>query len=372
VAGQNQIPRDQMKQRVAIWLARFISRIFWLFNRRVLYRIADVGGLLVYALFPTYRENVKSNMSHVLGHGAPDSEVRRVARSAFRTSARNFADLTRVPHIAPESFLESVRTSPGAMETLDKVMQSGRGGVLVTAHYGAFDYVGQILWLSGYSLTLLTARTVPEFIDAAISYLRGSRGARMEPATPGGLRRVLTALRRGELVGIVADRDFFQNGKEVSFFGHRTTLPPGPIRIARDAGAPVIPTFARREGDGYFMFVEEPFMVPKTDNVEADIQHGLERLVAVFERHLSAAPEQWVMFQRVWTDAPQQAVRVFPVGSPLEGKILGPSVEERGPLTDNPGQPDRLRSHRPHAVPAAKRPFSESPGTARRDSSGSS
>jgi lauroyl/myristoyl acyltransferase len=372
VAGQNQIPSDPFKQRLAVWLARLVSRFFWMFNRRVLYRIADVGGLLVYALFPTYRENVKSNVAHILGLEASEREITRVARSVFRTSARNFADLTRVPHLASESLLQSVQTSPGALEKLDKVVSGGRGGVLVTAHYGAFDYVGQIIWLQGYSLTLLTARTVPEFIDAGISHLRGSRGARLEPTTPGGIRRVLTALRRGELVGIVADRDFFQNGKEVTFFGHQTTLPPGPIRIARDAGAPIIPTFARREGDGFFMHVEEPFMVPKTDNVELDVQKGLERLVEVFERQLGAAPEQWVMFQRVWTDSPQQAVRVFPVGSPLEGKILGPSVEERGPLTDNPGRPATSRSNREASTSSTDRSMPEYRGTARQDSTGSS
>src|SRR5699024_10352464 len=67
-----------------------------------------------------------------------------------------------------------------------------------------------------------------------------------------------------------------------------------------------------------------------------DVQQGLERLVAVFERHLRAAPDQWVMFQRVWTDAPTQPIRVFPVGSPLEGNILGPTSEETGPLTSRP------------------------------------
>jgi hypothetical protein len=106
------------------------------------------------------------------------------------------------------------------------------------------------------------------------------------------------------------------------------------VRIARDSGAPIVPTFARREGDGYMILIEEPFFVPKTDNVEADVQAGLELLVAVLERNLRAAPDQWVMFQRVWTDEPRQAVRVFPVGSPLDGKILGPTEEERGPLTD--------------------------------------
>lgn len=371
MADQKQIPDDPLKLKIAIYLARMISRCFWLFNLGFLYRLADLGGFLFYLLFPTYRENVKSNISHVLGPDASEREVRRVTRSAFRTSARNFADLTRVPHISQDRFLESVRTSPGALATLDEVARSGRGGVLVTAHYGAFDYVGQIIWLNGYSLTLLTARTVPEFIDAAISYLRGSRGARMEPATPGGLRRVLSALKRGELIGIVADRDFFQNGKPVTFFGQRTTLPPGPIRIARDSGAPIIPTFARREQAGYFLEVEEPFMVPKTSDVDADVQLGLERLVSVFERHLRAAPDQWVMFQRVWTQTPQQPMRVFPVGSPLDGKILGPSVEERGLLTEDPDA-ERARQVVDDEPRSSLGSFGSYTDRARQDSTGSS
>lgn len=371
MAGQNQIPKDPFKLRLAILLARAISRGLWLFNRQTLYRLADLGGVLFYLLFPTYRNNVISNLSHVLGPEASDRELRRVARNAFRTSARNFADLTRVPHISVDRFLESVRTSPGALETLDKVVKSGRGGVLVTAHYGAFDYVGQIIWLNGYSMTLLTARTVPEFIDAGISYLRGSRGARMEPTTPGGLRRVLSALKRGELIGIVADRDFFQNGKPVTFFGRRTTLPPGPIRIARDAGAPVIPTFARRDQDGYYMEIEEPFMVPKTENVDEDVQKGLERLVAVLERNLRAEPDQWVMFQRVWTDVPQQPMRVFPVGSPLDGKILGPSSEERGLLTEDP-EDQRARTMPADEPRSSLDSIRGYPDPARQDSTGNS
>ncbi len=371
VAGQNQIPKDPFKLRLAIWLARAVSRLFWLLNRRALYLLSDIGGLLFYLLFPTYRNNVRSNLSHVLGPEASDRELRRATRNVFRTSARNFADLTRVPRLSPEQLLASVRTNPEGIEGLERVVASGKGGVLVTAHFGAFDYVGQILWLRGYELTLLTARTVPEFIDAAVTYLRGSRGARMEPATPGGVRRVLTALKRGQLIGIVADRDFFQNGKPVTFFGTETTLPPGPIRIARDSGAPIIPTFARRERGGYYMHVEEPFFVEKTDNAEEDVRKGLAQLVEVFERQLRSAPDQWVMFQRVWTASPQQSIRVFPVGSPLDGKILGPSSEERdrwasheGEEQARPVQEDEPRSSNPS--------IGHYPNTARPDSSGSS
>lgn len=370
VTGQQQAPPDSLKLTIAVLLARAVSRFFWLFSRRTLYRVADTGGLCFYYLFPTYRNNVISNLRHVLGDEATDAEVRRMARSVFRTSARNFADLMRVPHLSRERFLDSVRTPPETLDRLEAAAESGKGAILVTAHYGAFDYVGQIIWLEGYSLTLLTARTVPEFIDAAVSYLRGSRGARLEPATPGGLRRIISALRRGELIGLVADRDFFQNGKPVCFFGKETTLPPGPVRIARETGAPIMPTFARREGDGYYLEVEDPFPVPKTDDVELDIRNGLNRLVAVFERHLRAAPEQWVMFQRVWTEAPPQAVRVFPVGSPLEGRLLGPSSEETGPLTRPPDEHAASPIDEQH--PAASQQPAAYADRTRRDPSGSS
>jgi hypothetical protein len=51
--------------------------------------------------------------------------------------------------------------------------------------------------------------------------------------------------------------------------------------------------------------------------------------VEVLERHIRADPAQWVMFQRVWPAAPPPAIAVFPVGSPLEGRVLGGEASSR-------------------------------------------
>jgi KDO2-lipid IV(A) lauroyltransferase len=194
--------------------------------------------------------------------------------------------------------------------------------VLVAAHLGAFDYVGHTLSMRGYKVTSVTGRTAARFIFDAVTYLRRSHGASIVEATPSGVRRVIQALRRGECAAFLNDYDFFQNGRPVTFFGRRTTLPPGAVRIARDTGAAVVGTFARRTPSGYALTLVEPFTVEKTADLDADVDRGLARVVAMLERAIAATPDQWVMFQRVWPSAPADPVRVFPVGSPLESELL--------------------------------------------------
>lgn len=345
MATQRRQPKSTnrtLKVRLSVFCAWLLSQCVRVLPKRVSYWIADRCGDIVFALFPTYCQNVGSNIAQVLGAGASPEQVRRVARQVFRNSARNFVDLLHVPHTSPERLRASVAVSEESWRHLDQVVAAGRGGIIVTAHFGAFDYVGQIFWANGYPLTSLVTRTVPEFIYTGVTYLRESRGARLEQVTPGGLRRVLSALKRGELIGILADRDFFQNGVPVTFFGKETTLPPGPVRMARDTGAPILASFNRRLKHGHQLVLSQPFYVEKTKDAEEDIRLALQRLAGMFERAIHESPEQWVIFQRVWPERPAQSVRVFPVGSPLEGEILGRGSGEVGPLT---GPPERPKDH---------------------------
>src|SRR5699024_7258073 len=106
--------------------------------------------------------------------------------------------------------------------------------------------------------------------------------------TPSGVRQVLRALRKNEAVVIVADRDFFENGHEVEFFGHKTTLPPGPVRIARDTGAQIVPIFTRRSSAGHEVRIGEPIRIEKTRDMKADVAKGMEQLVPVLEHGIAS------------------------------------------------------------------------------------
>lgn len=285
-------------------------------------RISDVLADAFFRSSTTYRRNVIGNLRQVMGRDSDDATTVAMAKHAFRLSAQNFTNVLRTPHMPRSELISHLGLARGSWSILDEALAEGKGAIILTGHIGGFDYVGQSLNERGYKLTTVTGRTTSRFIYDGITSLRRSRGAGVVEATPSGVRTVMQRLRRGECAGFVTDRDFFQNGKPVAFFGRATTLPPGPVRIARDTGAPIVPIFARHVAEGHAISIHPGFHVDQTLNLEHDIAVGMARMVAVLEEAIAEAPEQWVMFHEVWPSAPVDPVRVFPVGSPLESELL--------------------------------------------------
>lgn len=300
---------------ICSWIARLTPELarFW---------IADRLGDLFYRTSPTYKANVYANVGQVLGERASSVQIERTTRNVFRTSSSNFADLLLVPHRRNHEYDDLVQVLPGGITNLDAALADGHGVLILTGHLGAFDLMGQVLHDRGYKLTVVTGRTTARFLFDAVTYLRRANGLELVEATPSGVRRAIQAIRRGECAVFVSDRDFFQNGRAVSFFGRATTLPPGIVRIARDTGATIVPVFGERVDRGHRMTIESGFKVRKSDDFDADLRNGLEHVAVTLEQAIARLPEQWVMFQRVWPLEPADPVRVFPVGSPLESDIL--------------------------------------------------
>jgi KDO2-lipid IV(A) lauroyltransferase len=116
-------------------------------------------------------------------------------------------------------------------------------------------------------------------------------------------RPMLAALRRNEIVALVADRDLAGDGVPVSMFGHATTLPAGPATLALRTGKPLVMARVRRTAPERFSVRAELVEAPRTGDAEADVAALTTALAAAFERAIGEAPEQWwAAFQPFWTD----------------------------------------------------------------------
>lgn len=330
--------KRELRYLLSITIAQAMSWLLWLIPTPVRYVLADLLSTLFHRSTHTYRDNVEANVRQVVGPDLPDGDVKAIAKGIFRISGRNFADLITMPRMGRESLLAAVEPRPGSWEAIDRALAENRGIIFVTGHVGCFDFIGQAFWAKGYKLTVVTGRTTSRFIFDGVTHLRASHGSNMVEPTPSGVRDVIRALRRGECAVIVCDRDFFQNGRRVTFFGQSTTLPPGIVRIARDTGAIVVPIFTRRRERTHELEVHEPFTIEKTTDLSADVDHGFARVVHVLETGIGESVEQWAMFQRVWPVGASEPVRVFPIGSPLESELL---EKVASALPDRPSLPER-------------------------------
>ena len=326
--------RHLLRHLLSLVVARALSWFARVLPERGRLAIADWLGERIYRISVQYRQNVADNLAQVATQVGGDRTGDDAARAVFRAAARNWADLLMVPGKSREEMSRDIRLVEGSWSILDDALARRRGAVLITAHLGAFDFIGQVLHARGYPLTAVTLRTTSRVMFDGVTALRRSHGMRIVEATPSGVRTAIQAIRRGECSVFVTDRDFFQNGRPVTLFGRETTLPPGAVRIARDSRAPIIPIFARRAGNAHELMIYDAFEVPRTADIDADIDAGLRWVVSALERAISTAPDQWVMFQAVWPSEPADLVRAFPAESPLSGEFaerLGASLPRLRP-----------------------------------------
>jgi KDO2-lipid IV(A) lauroyltransferase len=153
-----------------------------LVSRRLGYRLVDGLAVLAYLCIGRYRRAVLSNVSQVLGRPTSDRRVRAAALGCFKTSARNFWDLCCLPHTRPGWLVQRTMWTPDEWAILLDAVKRGRGVVVVTAHLGAFDYVGQLLTLLPTAPLILTVQTTAGWAFETVTWLRSSWGGHVEPS----------------------------------------------------------------------------------------------------------------------------------------------------------------------------------------------
>jgi len=264
------------------------------------YRLADLAGWLAYRLFWRAHRGLDANLRRILGPETPPRARERVGIAAFRAAARNYYDLCRLPRLSLEQIRASVEVR--GWEKVAAALASRRGTIMISAHLGNLELVGQTIAAYGVPIRILAQPLEPPALFRYVASLRSSKGLEIIPVGPSALRRVITALKAGELVGIVGDRDVQGTGMAVPFFGAPANLPTGAIELALRQRAILLPAFVHRKERGFLAEVEDPIPLMETGDRKADARANLLAWAAILERRIRAHPEEWVVFEDFWRD----------------------------------------------------------------------
>jgi phosphatidylinositol dimannoside acyltransferase len=312
--------RPTLRQRAQAGLVAGVSWLACRLPEGPLLDLAGLAGELWYRVDARRAAQARRNLARIVrwmvDQDLGDARARRAARdpaalerlvrAAFRHYATYYLDVARTPALTPGYLAE--RLTVETPEAFAEAFGEPGPRIFVGLHYGAIE-------LQAYVAAVHADRplTTPmETIDdpALQSYFVRTRGSlRIRIVGLREARReLLAALGRGELVGIVGDRDLTGGGMPVKLFGAPASLPLGPALVAIETGAPTYAVTARRLPGRRYAGRLDRIPLPDGGSRRERVTAFLDAEARWFERQIVRAPEQWwAVFFPIWPDLEAEA-----------------------------------------------------------------
>jgi KDO2-lipid IV(A) lauroyltransferase len=267
------------------------------------YAIGYVGTWIAWRLMPETNKAVAANLAVVMPH-ASERERRRAALDTYRQYARDTIDFLRALSASPGELIASFALPEENRRVFEDVLAGGRGGLLVTGHYGNWEAGGILMSrVVRMPLTVVAMAESDEDVNRLRREIREQMGigtleVRQSLETALQIRRLLAENR---FVAMLIDRHLGRDRVPVTFFGRRTWFLQTPALLAYLTGAPLVACFLERDGPGHFATkAVGPIVVDRALPRQAAIQEATQRIATAIEERVREHPHSWYHFYRYW------------------------------------------------------------------------
>ncbi|MDR1994211.1 lysophospholipid acyltransferase family protein [Azonexus sp.] len=251
--------------------------VFRILSRLPLWLVHALGGWLgrlTYLVSPTYRRNLQGNMAQA---GIDPA----LCGAAAVEAGKQMTELARI-WLRPlaEANAQVVEVVGG--ELVAAARQAGQGIVFLTPHLGCFEITAQYLSALGDITVLYRA---PKSAAAQELILTGRKRAQLHlaPADLSGVRALIKALKKGQMVGMLPDQaPKTGEGVWLKFFGRYAYTMTLAARLT-ETGAAALLTWGERlpGGRGYRIHFLPPSQPLSGSTIERaqQINHEIEALI---------------------------------------------------------------------------------------------
>ncbi len=241
-----------------------------------------------------------SHMARVLGPQATAADIDEAVDDMYRSYGRYWAETFWFRPRRQDVI--TARTERIHFDPVYASMERGRGRIFALPHIGNWEVAGLVADEIGSPVVAVAEHLSNQRITDWFIDVRRHFGIDIIlTSDPNRTRKLITLLKQGKAIALVADRDVTGRGVEVEFFGERTTMPVGAIALADLTGADLIPVGVYfKEGRGHRIVVHDPVEIPDLPTREERVAVGIQRFARVLEDIIRVAPSQWHLFQPNW------------------------------------------------------------------------
>jgi len=268
-------------------------------SARMADRLASALGSAAFRLVKSRRRVAEDNLRQALGDGLTSADMNRIVQGAFVSLSRTLIETVRFSRLKPEGARRIV-VGPG-QEYLRQAHEHGKGGLILTAHFGNWELLGGWISAVGYPIDHLVGIQHNPKVHELFNDCRRAMGAGIIEVSRSTLRDVFTALKANRFIGYAADQHAPAQNLVMDFFGRKAAVATGPARFAVKTGCVILPMMLRRERyDRHVLIAREPIFPPNSGNEEEDVLTIIKTYLKFWENVIREYPEQWLWTHRRW------------------------------------------------------------------------
>lgn len=279
---------------------KFLSFLFSHLPKSIVKYLLDAIAYFVYIFGKKHRRIAKTNLDIAFGTAKSDKEKKKIILNSLKSMAYNLYEFVVLQNDSFESMKKKV--SVENEEIILKLLKENRRVIIVTAHYGCWEFTLPYLALKYNPMTVISRKMNNPYLNKVFIKARENQGLSMCEKR-GAIKCIIKALNSGRVVSLAIDQSISaKKGMEVTFFNHRATQTDSPIRLASKLDAVILPLFTLNEGfEQHKIVFHEPIEVPKELSHD-DILRYSQMLSDLIEEQVKNRPGEWFWQHRRWKE----------------------------------------------------------------------
>ncbi|MDO8489716.1 MAG: lysophospholipid acyltransferase family protein [Candidatus Omnitrophota bacterium] len=269
-----------------------------------LYVFAKKIAFLAYIFAVKQRRIALDSLNIAFGKEKSRQEIKAIAKDCFMYMAKGAVELMFF-FDKPNVLRKQVEIQ--GRQNLDKALASGKGVILVSAHFGNFPLLLGRLAVEGYKAAGIMRPMRDEKVEKIFFEKRKKFGVKTIYSQPRNecVNNTISALRNNELVFIPIDQNFGTGGVFVNFFGAKAATATGPVILAQRTKAALIPCFIIRQPDDRHTIIFEPELeLTEGKDTQDTVLINIQRLTDIIESYIRKYPAEWGWIHRRWKSKP--------------------------------------------------------------------
>jgi len=258
-----------------------------------------LGGLLFFSWGSRRRIAIENLQGAVERKAlAISSAPREIIRKNFRNLGRSFAEVVKIYYGLGDEIIRSVEIR--GVEHFLKAREKGAGILVITGHCGNWELNALAVAKKLVGLNIVARPIDNPYLNWLIERTRRKYGSSVIYKR-GALKRILSALKKKEIVAILMDQSVVSSeGVVAEFLGKKDYTMKTPAVIAMKTGSPVLPAFIKRTNGGHVIEIGEVIELDGSADAEEAVLLNTVNFSKRVEDYVRRNPAEWLWIHRRW------------------------------------------------------------------------